>query len=101
MNIKESVYIATCLDGFIARNYGALDWLNEANATVPDGEDCCFNAFVDSGWALPALIAPFVELPVLISMENAHCVLNTSIFLRAGKTKYLKLVKYRIYPNQA
>ena len=52
MCIKVSVYIATSLDGFIARNDGGLDWLNEANATVPDGEDCGFHAFMDSVDAL-------------------------------------------------
>jgi dihydrofolate reductase len=52
MSIKVSVYIATSLDGFIARNDGGLDWLNEANATVPDGEDCGFHAFMDSVDAL-------------------------------------------------
>ena len=35
---KVSVYVATSLDGFIARPDGALDWLNEANAAVPGGE---------------------------------------------------------------
>jgi dihydrofolate reductase len=52
MSIKVSVYIATSVDGFIARNDGGLDWLNEANATVPDGEDCGFRAFMDSVDAL-------------------------------------------------
>ena len=52
MSIKVSVYIATSLDGFIARNDSALDWLNEANATVPNGEDCGFHAFIDSVDAL-------------------------------------------------
>ena len=52
MSIKVSVYIATSLDGFIARKDGALDWLNEANAAVPDGEDCGFHAFMDSVDAL-------------------------------------------------
>ena len=36
MSVKVSVYIATSLDGFIARNDGGLDWLNEANASVPN-----------------------------------------------------------------
>lgn len=52
MSVKVSVYIATSLDGFIARNDGALDWLNEANGAVPDGEDCGFHAFMDSVDAL-------------------------------------------------
>jgi len=46
--MKVSVYIATSLDGFIARRDGAIDWLNEANAVVPEGEDCGFMAFMDS-----------------------------------------------------
>ncbi|NET57490.1 MAG: dihydrofolate reductase [Symploca sp. SIO2E6] len=48
MSAKVSVYIATSLDGFIARKDGKLDWLNDANATVPEGEDCGYNAFMDS-----------------------------------------------------
>jgi len=52
MKIKVSVYIAISLDGFIARDDGGLDWLNEANALVPDGEDCGFQAFIDSVDAL-------------------------------------------------
>ncbi len=48
MSMKVSVYIATSLDGFIARKDGALDWLDAANATVPEGEDCGFQVFMDS-----------------------------------------------------
>jgi len=48
MSIKVSAYIATSLNGFIARVNGDLDWLDEANAMVPEGEDCGFVEFMNS-----------------------------------------------------
>jgi dihydrofolate reductase len=46
MTITASVYIATSLDGFIARENGAIDWLMDANASVPPGEDCGYAEFM-------------------------------------------------------
>lgn len=46
--MKVSVYIATSLDGFIARRDGSIDWLNEAQGLIPEGEDCGFKEFMDS-----------------------------------------------------
>lgn len=46
--MKVSVFIATSLDGFIARKDGSLDWLNQVNAVVPSGEDCGFHTFLAS-----------------------------------------------------
>jgi dihydrofolate reductase len=44
--MRCSVFIATSLDGFIAREDGAIDWLERANGWVPAGQDCGYAAFM-------------------------------------------------------
>ncbi len=46
--ITCSVYIATSLDGFIARTDGSIDWLMEANAAATAGDDFGYHAFMES-----------------------------------------------------
>jgi len=49
--MKASVYIATSLDGFVAREDGALDWLpgsSDGEEVENGNDDLGFNAFMDS-----------------------------------------------------
>ncbi|MCH9655054.1 MAG: dihydrofolate reductase family protein [Planctomycetes bacterium] len=46
--MKVSVYIASTLDGFIARKNGELDWLPGADGETDSAEDFGFHDFMDS-----------------------------------------------------
>jgi len=48
MRARTAAFIATSLDGFIARPDGSIDWLSEVQSLIPDGEDCGYLDFMDS-----------------------------------------------------
>ncbi|MCE3044648.1 dihydrofolate reductase family protein [Legionella sp. 16cNR16C] len=81
MLAKCSIFIATSLDGFIARDDGSIDWLMKANGPVPSGEDGGYKEFISM---VDGLIMgrnsfetvlsfdtwPYGELPVVVMSSN-------------------------------
>ena len=45
--MKATVYVATSIDGFIARENGGIDWL-PGEEDAPEGEDYGYQEFIDS-----------------------------------------------------
>lgn len=78
---KGVVNMAVSLDGFIAREDGTIDWLDEMNALAPEGEDCGFGQFMSSVDALVMGrktyekvrsfgVWPYGDTPVVVQSRN-------------------------------
>jgi dihydrofolate reductase len=82
ISTKLSVFIATSLDGCIARNDGAIDWLERANAALPAGEDCGYAEFMRTVDAIVMGRATFekvLSFPEWPYGSKSVYVLSTSI----------------------
>lgn len=94
--MEVSVYIATSLDGFIARENGALDWLPGSDGAGNDPEDYGYRAFMDTvdaivmGRRTYEMVCafgkwPYGEMPVTIlssTLDNLHPSLPACVSLR-------------------
>lgn len=88
MMAKCSVFIATSLDGFIAREDGTIDWLENASATAPPGEDCGYADFIKTidylvmGRNTFELVSSFPEWPY--KSTRVHVLSSTMFRLPSG-----------------
>lgn len=62
--MHASVYIATSVDGYIARPDGAIDWLDSVE--IPEGDDLGYAAFIDS---IDALVMGRNTFEVVMAMD--------------------------------
>ena len=83
---KCSVFIATSLDGFISLRDGSIDWLNEASALVPKGEDSGYGEFMST---MDALVMGRNTFEQVLSFEGVWPYGSTPVVVLSRQMKSL------------
>lgn len=91
--IKTAVFIATSIDGFIARKDGSLDWLDQANQSVPAGEDCGYKDFFNS---VDILIMGRKTFEKVLTFQEWPYENKPVLVLSTGKVAIPTLIKDRV-----
>ncbi|KEF59489.1 uncharacterized protein A1O9_04333 [Exophiala aquamarina CBS 119918] len=85
-NITFSAFLATTVDGYIARSDGSIDFLDAANATMtPRGEDCGISKYLAS---IDAIVMGRKTYLHVLSMEN-WMYGDIPLFVMSGEMKDL------------
>lgn len=91
--MSNFVFIATSIDGFIARTDGSIDWLTAIPNAAND--DCGYNTFIDSVDALVMgrntfeLVTTFPEWPYTVPVFVASTTLKALPEKFAGKAELI------------
>jgi len=111
---RGMIFIATSLDGFIAKPDGSVDWLNELQATLPPGEDGGFRSFMKTvdyvvmgrktfdtvlGFLNDGIEWPYGKTPVLVltnTMSNVQIPehLSTTVTVGGGGSTLQQIMEW-------
>jgi dihydrofolate reductase len=81
MEKKNSVYIATSLDGYIADKNGGIDWLDSID--IPEGEDMGYYPFMDS---IDALLMGRLSFETVLGFD-VDWPYSKPVFVRSNSLK--------------
>lgn len=84
-DIRFTAFLATTVDGYIARKDGSIDFLDAASATMTPGEDCGISKYLDH---IDAIVMGRKTYLHVLSMEN-WLYRDIPLFVMSGELKDL------------